>query len=294
VTVLAGTLLRASRSGRTFVTTEDAVFGPSDLGPVGVAVRATAQGYDYNVPGIVVAADGTTLEGDIDEVVYLAEEPPVGGITFQLRHPTATTGGADPSLDQHGADRLIPRTSGEVDTPYRGRIRSLPDNISPDAVARALQQILLPYGSAYQLIETFEMDYQTCWDGPPEPIAGSAYDPTLCVFDDPRNPIPFRNRWLDTNDYRGAFIVAVPAFGPVQDVGMAFDDSAASALDLANPLGGRAVGAWDVPGTLAFGYLQGGLDGYDLARASTVKTLYDTLQSIKAAGISAAVEREGA
>ena len=243
VTVLAGTVVKSSRGGRRYVTTANQIFGPTDLGPFTVPIEASLQGYNYNEPGIVVAADGGTLEGEIDTIVTLVESPDVGDVTFLVRHPAATTGGLDPSMDQHGGDRLIFRATGETDSSYRGRVRALPDNISPDAVERTLQQILTPHGIGYSVIETWEMGYQTCWDGPAASIPGSIYDPNLWCWDDPRTPTPFRARWLDENDMRGAFIVVVT--------------SAANAFP------------------------------------DVMKTLYDTLQGIKAAGTSVAIELEG-
>ncbi len=343
VTILKGTVVKSSKGGRKYVTTADAVFAPSDLGPFTVPVEALLTGYNYNEPGIVMTADGSALEGEIDTIVTLVEDPDVGDVTFRVRHPTTTTGGVDASLDQHGKDRQILRGISEGDESYRGRIRAIPDNISPNAVDRALQQLLLPYNLSYEFIETWEMGYTTCWDGPPDEIPGSQYDPNMFCYDDPRSPSPFRGRWLDENEMRGAFIVVVPYFGPLADYGMAYDDTAANATALSNPFGRRAVGAWDssliyelgpyanaaaraaavvVPadigkfaiqsddGTIwkltsifptwvqhytpeSFGYLLGAWDGYDVPRATAMKTLYDTLQSIKAAGTAAVLELEG-
>lgn len=385
VVVKAGTLLRSSRGGRKYETTADVVFGPNDLGPFVVPIKAVAVGYEYNEPGIVVTLDGTSLPGEIDTIDTLVESAPsqplgnagtatvtfnaptggiqlvsgmlgglfsldsvghfvtftgalnaanngnrliveyvsatsvkvqnlagvlevstpnvswqeftadsdVGDITIQVRHPSATSGGRDAFLDQQGSDRGILRGEGEEDDPYRGRIRSLPDNISPDAVDRSLQQLLLPFGQSYQFIETWDIAYQTCWDGPADPIAGSNYDPNLFCYDDPRPVVPFRNRWLDVSEMRGAFIIVVPNFGPLKDVGMAYDDISTDAASLTNANGLRAVSAWDVPATLGFGYLQGSYDGYDLVRATTMKTVYETLQRIKAAGTAAVLELQG-
>jgi hypothetical protein len=293
VVVKAGTIVVASKSGRRYVTTADATFGPADLGPILVPVQATVMSFDYDVPGIILTPDGTVLPGEIDAIETLVEEPPLGDLTIQVRHPVPTTGGRDASLDQQGADRGIPRAVGEDDDSYRDRIRTIPDTISPNAVDRALQQLLYPYGQSYGFIECWDINYQTCWDAPALTVPGSSYDPNLFVYDDPRPPLPFRNRWLGESDFRGGFIVTVPAYGPVKDVGMAFDDVATDAFDLANPLGFRALGAYDVPSTLAGGFLQGCFDGYDVARAATMKTVYETLQRIKAGGISAALELEG-
>lgn len=387
VTVRAGTIVAASESGRQFATTQDVLFGPLDLGPFEVPIQAVAQGYEYNVPGIVVTADGTSLPGEIDTIVTLVEQSPsqplsntgtatvqfntpigpfqtianitgasfspdsvgrfvtfagaanavnngnraivqylsptqivvrnptgvaettpgvswqeysaatdVGDLTIQVTQSTPTGGGVDPALDQHGNDRGIPRGVGEPDDSYRGRIRAIPDNISPDAVNRALQQLLFPVGAGlgYQFIETWEVNYQTCWDSPRDPIPGSPFDPNLFVYDDPTSPVPFRNRWLDLNDMRGGFIVTVPNLAPIRDTGMAFDDVATTALELTNPIGLRAVCAYDVPVTLAFGYLQGSWDGFDLPKQTLYKTIFATLERIKAAGTAVSVELQGA
>jgi len=58
--------------------------------------------------------------------------------------------------------------------------------------------------------------------------------------------------------------------------------------------GKRAPSVYDSPDNLALlGYQPGVFDGYDSARAAVYKGLHDTIQSIKAAGISAALELRG-
>lgn len=314
LTVKVGTVVKSSRGGRRYLTTEDVLFGPNDLGPFTVGIIAEVKGYEFNEPGPIVAADGTLLEGEIDTIETLLESAPsqplpnagtsnvsfsalianiqvvsgmVGAafspdsvgrfvtfagaanagnngsrqivsyisqtsvevrnmtgvvegptaavswqeysqetdaadLTIQVVQASTTTGGADASLDAHGKDRNIPRGTGETDDSYRGRIRALPDNISPDAVERALQQLLFPLGGGFDFIETWAMSYQTCWDAPRDPIPGSSFDPNLFCYDDPRPATPFRNRWLDLNDMRGAFIVVVPNYQWIRDNGMAF------------------------------------------------------------------------
>lgn len=222
VVVKAGTVVSSSRSGRRYLTTEDASFGPADVGPFTVAVEAVATGYEFNEPGPVVRASGEVLPGEIDTVEVLVEDPEVGDVTIEGRHLASTAGGVDASLDLHGGDRGIIRASGESNAAYRTRIRTLPDNISPNAVERTVQQFLAPLGAVFEFIETFESFYQTCWDGPATAPSGSAYDPTLFCYDDPRPATPFRNRWLDINDMRGAFIVVVENLPPIADASMSY------------------------------------------------------------------------
>lgn len=296
VIVKTGTVVSASRSGRQFKTTADVTFGPSDVGPFNVPIMAEAQGYEYDVPGQVVAADGTVLPGEIDTIVTLVEVPDVGDITIKVRQITPTVGGIDAALDQHGLDRDILRLVGETDNAYKRRVRSIPDNISPDAFNRTLQQLFDPVNAGYDLIETWNITYQTCWDAPSDFIGGSNFDPNLFVYDDPdADHIPFRNRWLDENDHRGGLIALVDNIQPILDTGMIWDDTALNSASLVSPNTGgkRAICAYDVPPDLGFEYLHGAWDGFDAPKQALYKGIYDTMQRIKAAGISAVVELKG-
>lgn len=293
VTVKAGTRVKSSKGGRVFELVEDVVFAAADLGPYPVGIRAVRQGYEWNEPGAMLALDGTLLEGEVDTIDFLVESPDLGDATILVRQRSdACVGGVDAGLDQLGADRSILRLLNEGDTSYRGRIRALPDNISPGAVSRALIQLSASLPLTYDFIETWDITYQSCWDAPAESIAGSNFDPTLFVFDDPRDAVPFRNRWLDEADHRGGFIVVLSELPAVADVGMAWDDTASGVLDLATTAGTRALGAFDIPAGWALS-AAGGYDGFDLDRQAVYKGVWDTLQAIKAAGISAAVELEG-
>lgn len=406
VTVKAGTIVKSSKGGRRYLTTADVLFGPEDLGPFTVGIQGETRGYEYNEPGIVVTADGTSLEGEIDSIDVLVETAPsqplanfgtatvsfsvqslgvqtisgmtggsfspdsvgrfvtmlgaihaanngnrqimafidatsiqvrnaagvsevatasvewqeysaatdVGDLTIQVRQPSATGGGSDAFLDAHGKDRGTPRGDGEPDDSYRGRIRALPDNISPDAVNRALQQLMFPFNLSFGVVETWEPTYQTCWDAPRDAIPGSPYDPNVFVYDDPFPPSSLRNRWLDLNDMRGAFIVLLPNPMPIRDLGQVYyppagttaqhipadppympagDHTDLNPVDYTNPGGLRAVPAYDVPTGIGFGLLEGSYDGFDLPRRTLYKTIFQTLQKIKAAGTSASVELEG-
>lgn len=294
VTVKAGTVVACSRGGQQYSTTADVVFAPADLGPFQVGVQAIAYGYNFNVPGAAVTAGWETLPGEIDTIRTLVEDPDYGDPEVFVRQTSTWTGGGrDAALDAHGQDRGLPRLTGETDAVYRTRIRSLPDNISYNAFDRAIRRYLLPYGvTTYEFIETWEIEYQTCWDAPSTAFAGSNFDPNLFVYDDPRPATPFRNRWMDENDYRGAVLVVVPEVAAIQDVGMAWDDTATSLSGFQTANGARAYTAFDVPSSFTVG-LQGGYDGFDLPKQALYKGLYDTLQSIKAAGIFVTVELRG-
>jgi hypothetical protein len=203
-----------SVGGRDFVTTADVTFAPTDLGPKSVPVEAISVGYDWNVRGETTAATGDLLPGDIDTVKVLLETPDYGDVTFTVYQATPTTGGTDAALDALGNNRGLPRQVGETDDAYRARLRTLPDTISPAALRRVVDSILTPAGVDYDIIETFQHQYQECWDAPSTAIPGSAFDPNLFTYDDPRYPYPFKNRWLDENDFRGGIVIVVDGENP--------------------------------------------------------------------------------
>lgn len=293
VVVKAGTLVHTALN-REFTTQTDVTFLPLEYGPKTVAVQAVARGYEFNVPGQVIAADGTVLEGEISLIRTLIEDPPLLDTGIQVRQLVATTGGTDGTLDNLGNDRGIARFSTETADSYRSRARNLLDTISPSAFTRNILDILRPYNIPFFVIETWDINYQTCWDGPATTILGSNYNPNLCTYDDPRNNI-FANRWLDLNDFRGGVIVVVSPVQPLGDQGMLYDDTAMDLNGLKSPFipgGSRAVCAYDMPSVWPYS-LTGAYDGFDYLKSSLYLGLYDTLQRIKPAGAMVAVELLG-
>jgi len=291
VTVKAGSLVTTSKTGRDFVTLVDVVFGPMDLvgTPADVPIEAVSVGYEWNVPGETTTAAGEVLPGDIDTVKVLVEDPDYGDVTIQVYQTLLTSGGIDGALDALGSDRGLERYAGESDTAYRARVRALPDTISPAAFDRNMRLIFYPLDAGYDLIETWDIRYQTCWDAPPNTWPNLSYDPNLFAYDDPRDPDPFRGRWMDLTDLRGGVIVVVDVLPCLRDTGMSWDVS----FDALEVNGARACCAYDAPADLNFRLLRGAWDGFDLTRQSVYKSAYDILQSIKGAGISAALELRG-
>jgi hypothetical protein len=313
VTVGAGTILRCSKSGRRFVTTTDAVFGASDLGPIAASARSLHKSYQYNALGrVITPVSAITLEGDVDTVEKMVQLDTSGARTFIDNTITVTnilpfTNGKAAMLDAVGFDRGITRARNEPDNQYRYRVRTLPDTISPDAIERFLETVFDLYGLTYDFIETFEPAYQTCWDYPSDqagtptyyggalPAWLSPYESIFC-YDWPAPTVPMRNRWLDDVEYRAAFIVGVPNLAHLEDVGMAYDDTAMNAAGHSytqgEVVGRRAYAAFDVPATFSFG-VQGGYDGFDLPKQQFYKTLFDNIAAIRAAGVASVMELRG-
>jgi hypothetical protein len=119
-------------------------------------------------------------------------------------------------------------------------------------------------------------------------------DTNLFTYDDPRPSYPFKNRWLDDQDMRAAFVVVLPQLAPISDFGMCWDDVAITSADYHSPIGRRALCAWDVPATTpADQFLQGCYDGFDAQKNAVYAGIYDLLQQIKAGGVLVELELHG-
>lgn len=292
VTVKRGTIVMASSSGRPFKLLADVFFDVGVLGPLPGPVQSIFQDWRWNVPGEVTTAGGEVIPGEIDTVYRLVEDPPFADPGIVVYQRDDALGGQDSMLNLHGKDRGLTIGQGEDPEVFRQRIRDLPDTVSPGAIRRNVGKLLMSIGRGipWDLIETWEPTYQTAYDVQP---GTPNIDTSLFVYDDPRPAYPFRNRWLDTNDIRGAFIIVVPNIGAIDDVGMAYDDTAMSAADLisADTLGTRALSVYDMPPTLAVP--QGAYDGFDLAKQSVYAKLMGLIDDIKGGGVNASLEIRG-
>jgi len=293
-TVKRGTVARSPRSGRRFQTLTDVAFGALDLTKQAV-VEAVWFGAEYNEPGPRVTLDGTALPGEISDLPLPLLSPLLAEPALQVRQLVDAVGGSCGALDQHGDDRGIDRLHGEDDGRYRGRVGELPDTVTPAALRRQLDAVFLPRGLTYDLIETWENHYQSCWDNPD---TAPPVDPVFGVlhawgYDDPRTD-PFAGRWLGIEDERGAFVVVVPEVGPIEQRGGAWDDPTTAASGFAYPSGRRATTAWDVPlDTDSASVFLWVLDGDDSPRNAFYRDLYALLRSIKGGGVWHTIELRG-
>lgn len=297
-TVRAGSIAQDTASGRGYVLLVDVRFTGSDLGPHDVLAMALAQGYEYAVPGAYTSAGGEAVAASITEWRRLVTEPPYADQTVTITHTTAGVGGAFPALELLGEERGMPRRAGEPVDAYRARLRALPDTVTPGALRRAIAAAFVQFGETAELIEEFDVTYQTAYDGPS--VAVGDYDPTLFAYDADEvvgyDPLPYRGRWLDGDNGRGEVVVVVPNLGAQRDCGMAYDDTAVAPYNHLTPAphnGVRAHSAYDVPLDALETIVQGGYDGFDLPKQAVYAGLYATLQAIKPAGVGVHIELEG-
>jgi len=294
-TVKRGTVVQASKSARTFVLAEDVVFGLADFYKNGTVEASTPAG-EYNVPGPIITADGTLLEGEIDYIPLPFLDPIYAEPAIQVRQVGDMRYGQAPALDQLGLDRRIARNPNESDDTYRERIRRLPDTVTPAAIHRQLDSIFLPMGLTYDLIETWENRYQSCWDAPlgdlTSPTQGTLLEGTF-AYDDTRTD-GFYGRWMGEEDHRGAFIVVVPQLQWWEERGEAYDDPALLVEDFASLLGRRATSAYDSPVLDTPEIYSGAYDAGDRAHDVFYLNLYNLLRDIKGGGVRVSIELDPA
>jgi hypothetical protein len=265
---------------------------------VAAQVEAVAPGFEYNVPGPFSTADGTVLPGEIDTIPIPILDPLFAEPTIQVRQIADAAGGQPAVLDQLGLDRRLPRLPDEVDEIYKGRIRALPDTVSLAAIRRQLDAIFLVLGLSYDLIETWENRYQSCWDAPlgdiTHPTMGLLWEGTF-AFDDPRTD-PFFGRWMDERDCPAGLVLVVPNLTSWEMRGFAYDDDGAGASapgSFTTTLGRRATSAYDAPDADTPVLFVPFYDGDDRLKALFYIRLWDLLRQIKGAGVHVAIELKG-
>lgn len=294
-TMKAGTLVRASASNRQYILPADVSFGASDYF-VAAIVKSLGLGFEYDVPGPRVTADGTRLPGEIDEVILPLQDPIYAEPAIEVRQVADAYGGSPPVLDQLGDDRDLPRLGGEPDQVYKHRIQKLPDTITPAALRRQLDAAFLPRGLRYQLIETWQNSFQSCWNAPLGTITSSTMGVLregTFAYNDPRTD-RWADRWLGEGSRRACFILVTPNLPALEERGMVWNDPGESASDFRSNFGRRAASAWSSPTPDGPRYLSGAYNGVDRLRAQFYGGVWDLLRQIKGGGVKVVIALAGA
>jgi hypothetical protein len=172
-------------------------------------------------------------------------------------------GGVAPMLDELGEERGLPRSAGEDDSSYRKRISKLADVVSPNAIRRICNRILVPYGSTVCLREIGQAPFRGFFfDGD-----ASSVDPRFAWAWDLDAVAQPADRWKVIVDYlemRAFFLVGIPKFG-FGEFGFAYDEGTTNAFD-ASP--------W-----FAF------FDGLSVSAAILYRTIWNAIENAKAGGV---------
>jgi len=290
--VLPGTIVKAA-GGRFFRTLETATFTSLDIGPHAVRVRSVFQDYSHNVIGQTITGAGHTINGEIDTIVTLLEDPPLHEPNVKVRQITDIQNGRPPALDLLALQEGISRRNRETDESLAYRTRNLPDNLTPNAIERQVQNLVEPYGLRYEFIESWDKTFQSAYDMEPAMSYSNVF-----TYDDKRSRY-FRaiNWYADDVEQWGTFYVNVGKCQPIRDYGGLYDDTAATAGHLysATSRGYRAVSAYDLPDMSSVGdgsRLAIGYDCRDVGHDSLMASIWEMMQTHRAAGIKAGLQQE--
>lgn len=287
VTLLAGSQFMCSVGGQIFLLTDDVVWPAMDTSTKTATLTSLTYGQQNNVAGPYTTATGVVIAGEIDTARRLYEDPPYADPSITVTQVNDATGGTSPALDGLGQDRGIPRRAGETDAAYRARIRQLPDTVSPGAIERFTVNTFAPLYATALDVEPWSTDFPSVWDAPTSTASAG------WAWDDPRTSPPFHSTWLDEALLTKAFIVFVPNLSPISDVGFAWDDPAVTLADFSDPIGARAVNAYDLPNSTGSAILQSVFDGGDAGKDAVYAGFFQQLQRIKAAGVAGLIELQG-
>lgn len=301
VTIKAGTLVKASSRGALFRLTTDVVFGALDVGEKNATVEAIGPGHEYNVDGEFTSGLGEIQAGEIDVIDLPLLDPPFGDQSFQVTNHNGVSAayrGREAALDLHGAERDVRRLAAEGDASYAERIRSTPKAVTPTNLRQRIARFFSAMGLTaddWYLVECGDVRFQTVYDAP-EGVTYTYqpnYDETLFLYDDPRDASPVRNRWQDERSLEGAFVLEVPEFACVADVGACYDDPADDLPELLGDLGVRAVPCYDLPSELPEGHLECCYDGGDAGVDRIYADLFALLDRGKAWGVFVEIHVRG-
>jgi hypothetical protein len=241
-------VFRGSGAWGTFRAGErvfQAITGMGDL----VAVTASylvidvAVGYAFSVgAGLILGSQSGAAFTPDDAIQQIAV---TGSAAWQVQdwttdlgvsvtNPESPTGGKAAVLDELGAERNVPRTTAEPDESFRIRVANPADVVTPNAIRRAANHILAPYGLAccFRQVGSHLLPGMFCDAG------SSRNDPQNTrvnyAFDMPITPQNRNKVMFDIEHFRGWFKVGVPKLN-LGNFGCAFDVGTKNACDIQFP-----------------------------------------------------------
>jgi hypothetical protein len=188
-------------TGRQFQLESPITFSPGNVGPLTGTVVATVPGYSYNLCPI----------GSISQTVqpYTGDTPPYPTSSAIISNTDYPSGGSSPMLDMLGEERQVYRQSNETDDNYRFRVWRIADTVSPNAILRIINNILVQSGNSGVLRETGSANFPGFFFDVPavnhKPSQTFAYDIDPTVYPN------FRfNLIVDYLTMRAFFLIGVP------------------------------------------------------------------------------------
>ena len=183
---------------------------------------------------VVGSSSGATLVADaVSDPILLASTDEswrmldwANDLGFTVINSEQPLGGVAGFLDELAKERNVYRVSGETDDSFAERVHSLPDTVSPNAIRRAANRVLGPYGLSVCLREMGQRSFP-----------GFYMDHDFFDYDFAKQPRRWNHVVMSYTDMRAYFFLGVPRlnwgeFGFAYDVGThnAYDCSPALAF----------------------------------------------------------------
>ncbi len=183
---------------------------------------------------------------------------------FACTNPESPVGGASPELDMIGEERGIGRSPGEPDALYRKRVDKLPDTVSPNAIKRAANRALAPYGidACLREVGDIQVRFPGFFYDTPDMSGPNAYyyDPDPVAHPEERFKV-----YVDYLEMRAFFLITVPR-GGLGEFGFGYDQG--------------YLGFYD-----SFPYLSF-YDGFPVTTSVLYRSVWSAVESVRAAGVS--------
>lgn len=226
--------------------------------------------------GVTHAGGALTMTGDtsgalllavaVDVVGDLAPEQtsaawqvlPWSAWGLQVHNPETPAGGRSAMLDMLARERDVRRATNEPDPSYAERVHQLADTVCPNAIKRAINRILAPYGLGGCFREV----------GLPL-LPGFFFDRDAFDYDFGVRASDRFKLWLDYGSFRGFFLVGVPPLN-WGEFGFPYGD-----VPLHN--------AYDAH--VAY-------DGYPVTASQLYKALHSAVDDVRAGGVGWQMYRE--
>lgn len=151
------------------------------------------------------------------------------------------SGGRLPMLDEIGDERGIPRASDEPDSSYQIRVGTPADVVTPNAIRRAANHVLAPYGLACTfrqvgspMLRGLYYDGKGSGASPQKPQLNFAYDL-------PMSATSKFKRVFDLVHFRAYFLLGIPQL-PVRQFSCAYDSKTAYDARSSNANDGFSIG----------------------------------------------------
>lgn len=247
-----------------------------------VAVRATTLVLDNGGAGTFVAgvanlltSGGTFTISAVARSAWLVPETATAewkvlswadDLGVRVTNPASPTGGRAPMLDELGAERKVDRSPGEADATYRLRVASVADTVAPNAVRRAANDALAPWGITACLREIgqpafFGMFYDAASSLDPDPDRSFAYDLDFALAPQDRYKLV-----VSLIESRGFFLVTIPEQF-LGEFGIPYDAT------------NDGPNGYDLAGELAF------YDGFDAASSDVYGAVWNEVNRVHMGGV---------